>query len=341
MAAQSFYPSASSSDRPEPTRPKAGFWAGYWKSLKPLAVEEPIDVWVHRPLAYVLAKLLYPTRVSPNLVTLISILFGVASGSAMIVSFAWHLQIAGLCLFLSAVFDCADGQLARMRGTSSAFGRMLDGLADLVVSVAAVGGSSFVIWSKYNQSFGVGAVALLLCAITAVTGSSHTTAYDHFKNVYLKFTTPRFGEGESYIVAVERHRQIQNTDWLSRLAWQFYLLYLKNQDQLIHKFDPYTTLRFDLLPAYDPEKARVYEKHAARAMGVWKNFFGFGSLVFGIAVGLSLDVLEWYMLGRLLLQNAAFYLYLRPLQRRASRAAFGELGLCLPDQRPCPAGAER
>ena len=25
---------------------------GYLKSLKPLDIEEPIDVWVHRPLAY-------------------------------------------------------------------------------------------------------------------------------------------------------------------------------------------------------------------------------------------------------------------------------------------------
>ena len=57
-----------------------GFWAGYWKSLKPLAVEEPIDVWVHRPLAYLLARALLPTPVSPNLVTMISIVFGLVGG---------------------------------------------------------------------------------------------------------------------------------------------------------------------------------------------------------------------------------------------------------------------
>jgi hypothetical protein len=32
------------------------------------------------------------------------------------------------------------------------------------------------------------------------------------------------------------------------------------------------------------------------------------------------------MLARLLLLNAAFYGYLRPAQRRASRAAFAEMG---------------
>jgi len=101
-----------------------------------------VDVWIHRPLAYVLAKALYPTPVSPNLVTLISILFGIAGGACFLASFPYHMLLGGLAIFTSAVFDCADGQLARMRGTSSAFGRMLDGVADLVVSVAAVAARS-------------------------------------------------------------------------------------------------------------------------------------------------------------------------------------------------------
>ncbi|HEX7450981.1 MAG TPA: hypothetical protein VF294_01775, partial [Polyangiaceae bacterium] len=37
------------------------FWDAYFRSLKPLEVEEPIDVWVHRPPAYVLARILMPT----------------------------------------------------------------------------------------------------------------------------------------------------------------------------------------------------------------------------------------------------------------------------------------
>ena len=48
----------------------SGFWSGYWQSLKSLDVEEPIDLYVHRPLAYLLARALLPTPVSPNLVTL-------------------------------------------------------------------------------------------------------------------------------------------------------------------------------------------------------------------------------------------------------------------------------
>jgi phosphatidylglycerophosphate synthase len=308
--------------------PKEPFWAGYWKSLKPLEVEEPIDVWVHRPLAYVLARALLPTPVSPNLVTLISIAFGIATGLAMVLDFPGHLPVAGLCLFLSAVFDCADGQLARMRGTSSALGRMLDGVADLVVAIAAVGGSIWIIWSKHHEPVWLGVVVLGLCVTTAVTGSFHTGMYDHFKNVFLRMTSARYTEGESYARALERYRKGQDRHALgARLAWPVYLFYVKSQEQVVRGFDPVTPTRFELLPGYDAERAEIYRAEAGHLMRLWRNWFGFGSLVFGIAVCVALDVIEWYMLARLIGLNALFYGYMRPAQRRASEAAFRRMGV--------------
>jgi phosphatidylglycerophosphate synthase len=313
---------------------RGGFWAGYWKSLKPLEVEEPVDVWIHRPLAYMLARALLPTSVSPNTVTLISILFGISAGVSMFASFTHHLLVAGLLLFLSAIFDCADGQLARMRGTSSAFGRMLDGVADFVVALAAVGGGIWVIWSKYDQPTWVGLIVLGLCVATAVTGSFHTGMYDQFKNVYLKLTSERFTEGESYARALERYRAGQNQDSLySRAAWAVYLFYVKSQERVVHAFDPYTSARLELIGPYDPARASIYRAHAMGLMRVWRTWFGFGSLVFGIALFTALDLLEWYMLFRLVALNGLFYGYMRPRQRRASRAAFGEMKLSLPDQK--------
>jgi len=312
--------------------PRPGFWAGYWKTLKPLAVEEVIDVWVHRPLAYVLAKVLYPTPVSPNLVTVISILFGLAGGYCFIASFPHHMPAAGLAIFLSAIFDCADGQLARMRGTSSAFGRMLDGVADLVVSVAAVGGAIWVIWSKYHVPTWHGLAALGLCVATAVTGSFHTGMYDHYKNVYSRLTVPNASDGEDYETALERHRERKDQSLTMRLIWGIYLFYVKSQADYVRGFDPHTSARLALFPDHDPARAAIYEKHCAGLMRAWRTWFGFGSLVFGIALFSALDLIEVYMLLRLVLMNAAFYGYMRPRQRRASRAAFAEMGLRLPDQ---------
>jgi hypothetical protein len=306
------------------------FWADYWKSLKPLEVEEPVDVWIHRPLAYVLARALLPTPISPNLVTFGSIFLGLGAGALLVIERPWHLQLGGLCLFLSAVFDCADGQLARLRKTSSQFGRMLDGTADLIVIVASVGGATWHIWQRYAEPLWLGLFFLGATAVTVVTGSFHTGLYDHFKNVYLRFTSPTFKEGEDYESALERYRERPREEFgpFARfVAWPTYLFYVKSQSDVARDFDPYAPRRLSTLPPYDDARAAIYRRNMSPIMRIWRSWFGLGSLVFGLSVAAVLDVLEWYMIGRCVALNAVFYGYLRPTQRRASRRAAEEMGL--------------
>jgi len=303
------------------------FWEGYWKSLKPLEVEEPIDVWVHRPLAYLLARASLPLPVSPNAITIGSILLGLLSGYAMIADYPRHLVLAGVALFSSAVLDCADGQLARLRGTSSAFGRMLDGVADLVVSTAAVGGGIYILFREFETPLWQGALAVALALVTIVTGSFHTSSYDHYKNVFLRLTHDKYTEGESYEQARKRFEELRPTlSWLVRGCWSIYLFYVKSQTDYIRRFDP-VTAELSRLPTYSPERARVYREHAGALMRIWRSWFGFGSLVFGMSVTIALGVVEYYLAFRLLLLNLVFYGYLRPRQRRASEAAFREMGV--------------
>lgn len=301
-------------------------WEAYKKTLKPLEVEEPIDVWVHRPLAYVLALLAYPTPISPNLITLCSILLGLSSAYCMVHEFPHHLQYAGVLLFSSAVFDCADGQLARMRKTSSALGRMLDGCADLVVSCAAVAGGTYVVWQRFQDPWWHGALAIALCVLTTVTGSFHTAMYDHYKNLFLRLTHASYREGEGYQAALARYRVAREQgSILSRTAWPIYMFYVKSQHDYVAGFDPATRSELGALPPYSAERAAIYRAHAGPLMRHWRRWFGFGSLVFGISLTLTLGLLHYYMLFRLLLLNAGFYGYMRPRQRRASAEAFRAL----------------
>jgi hypothetical protein len=304
------------------------FWDGYWKSLKPLEVEEPIDVWVHRPLAYLLARAALPTPVSPNLITMLSIALGISAAVLMVRTSPHHLQAAGLCLFLSAVFDCADGQLARLRGTSSAFGRMLDGVADLIVSIATVAGGTYLVWLKYRAPWWQGALTLVACLLTIATGSNHTATYDHYKNLFLRMTHPSFREGEDYETALARYQARRGTGSLiERFSWPIYIFYIRSQSNYLRGFDPYTKLGLSRLPPYDPERAAVYRQYCERLMRHWRRWFGFGSLVFGMSVSIGLGVVEYYMLFRLLVLNAFFFGYMWPAQRAASKAAFQALGL--------------
>ena len=100
-----------------------------WASLTSSA-DGLVDRFFNRPLGRPLSKLLAQTPVSPNQVSLLSILIGVAS--------AWFFAagsfvMGALILQLSAVVDCVDGDLARVLFKQSRAGKWLDLAGDQVV----------------------------------------------------------------------------------------------------------------------------------------------------------------------------------------------------------------
>jgi phosphatidylglycerophosphate synthase len=312
--------------------PPGGFWALFGKSLKARSVEEPVDMYVHRPLAYIVARLSLPTPVTPNLITLASLSFTLGSAWAFFSSFPGHIRMAGVLVFIATVFDCADGQLARMRGTSSRLGRMLDGACDVTGLIVAISATTYIIWNRYADPPWLRLVTMTAIAVTCYTTSFHTSMYDHFKNVYLKMTVPGHSDSESYASARARYavRSAEERTFIAELVWPIYFFYTKAMEDYVRWFDPNTAPSLSELPAFDEERARLYQRHAEPTMRAMRNWFGSGSLVFGIAVAAFFDVLEWYTLLRLTVLNVAFFGFVRPAQQRASRAAFREMGVTFP-----------
>lgn len=309
-----------------------GFWSAYRASLKGPEVEEHIDLVVHRPLGYVIARAAMRTPITPNQLTLIAIALGIAAGVTVVVPFSWHTQIAGVCLILSAAFDCADGMLARMRKCSSDLGRMLDGVADAVCIAAAVGGNLWLLLTRYRSSTWPCVLLVAATVATVYTSQLHTIAYDHYKNVYLRMTTPGSREGEDLDAALTRQEEARKKPMslAQRLAFPVYLGYLRGQVDFIRRFDPATYARLADLPPYDAERAAIYRRHALPAMRLARGWFGFGSVIFGLAFFDLLGRPDIFVAVRLVVYNAIFWLWFAPLQRRASREAFREMGLAAP-----------
>jgi hypothetical protein len=149
--------------------------------------------------------------------------------------------------------------------------------------------------------------------------------------VFLRFTGP-FEEGEDYESACARHGAKTSFTFVERIAYPIYLFYLKSQRDYVMKFDPFTSARLTMFPPYDPERGAIYRAYAGHAMKVWRTILGFGSMVFGLALFNAVAHPEYYLVYRLVVLNAVFYLYLKPIQRRASREAFRKMDLVLPDQ---------
>jgi phosphatidylglycerophosphate synthase len=293
--------------------------------LKPADVEEPIDRWFHRPLAYVVAKLAYPTPLTPDVITVLSIVAGIAAAACLVLPFRFHAQLGGALIALSAIFDCADGQLARMRKSSSAFGRMLDGMADLIVVVFVGPASIYLGWKLCHKPAWLGWLVLVGGALTCVTSSFHTTMYDHYKNTWLRFTDPKFKEddGETYDHARARWEEVrgQKQSIVHKVSWFVYLFYLKNARDFVRGFDPKLV---DVKPTTPEEKA-LWRKHGGPPWAILRSWFGLGALLFGLAVFDILEIPQWYIVLRVIVLNAVFFGWLRGRQRRATREMLAEL----------------
>lgn len=116
----------------------AGWLDEYRRMLKGPELEEPLDVFVYRPLAFLLVKALAPTRITPNQVTVANLLPGLAAASFFWQGTATGLVIGAVLLFLVNVIDCVDGMLARVRGAGSMTGYILDGVADYAIQSAVM-----------------------------------------------------------------------------------------------------------------------------------------------------------------------------------------------------------
>jgi archaetidylinositol phosphate synthase len=106
---------------------------GLARSRKPRHGTELVCDVVFRPLAHPLVLLLARLRVPPPLVVGAA---GAAGIAAALELGRGSLLAAALLVQLKTLLDNADGQLARLTGRTSAFGRYLDSEVDLLVNAA-------------------------------------------------------------------------------------------------------------------------------------------------------------------------------------------------------------
>ncbi len=99
-----------------------------------------LDRRLLRPLARPVTRLLVPTRVSPNAVSVASTVVGVAGGLLVGSAGAGGLLAGVACLVVSGVLDCVDGDLARRRDETSGLGHALDVTGDTLVHAALLAG---------------------------------------------------------------------------------------------------------------------------------------------------------------------------------------------------------
>jgi phosphatidylglycerophosphate synthase len=110
------------------------------------------NLYVCRPLAAVVVWALERTPVTPDQVTLLSLLVAFAAIALLL---AWPgylgLVVAVVVLEAAYVLDCADGMLARLRGVASPAGHLLDFLMDEVKAFALLGAVAVRLYGQRGE----------------------------------------------------------------------------------------------------------------------------------------------------------------------------------------------
>jgi phosphatidylglycerophosphate synthase len=107
----------------------------YSQSLKSEYADELINTYVLRPIAGLIVKILYPTPLTPNQITIAAILVGVCASYFYALGKPQTTLLAGVLVTFRDLLDSADGQLARAKNTFSRRGRFLDSIGDFVVDL--------------------------------------------------------------------------------------------------------------------------------------------------------------------------------------------------------------
>src|SRR6058998_163208 len=159
-------------------------------SHKGQAVEEWADLHFFRPIGIRIARALQPTGISADQVTLWSLVIGLVAGHLFAYRDHWT-NLIGFGLFIvSDVFDSADGQLARLRGTSTRFGRALDGINDNLRFVNLY----FHLMYRLIASGFWWPGAVLLVAAAGLAHTFQSAAIDFVRNAFLRIGVGNGGE---------------------------------------------------------------------------------------------------------------------------------------------------
>jgi len=197
----------------------------YRRSLKSPEAEEIVDLIFYRPAGYLAVKAVYRLPVTPNQLTGISLLAGLAAAWFFSAGAGPALVWGGLLYLTANILDCADGQLARLKGNGTPLGRIVDGVADYVSSVAvflAIG---------IGLASGGGSPWLLIVAAGA-SSAVHAILFDKRLGAYM---SARRGERSFTVREIEKfsgeiaRMSLEGRHHLKVFVMTLYMKYLRLQ----------------------------------------------------------------------------------------------------------------
>jgi phosphatidylglycerophosphate synthase len=123
--------------------------------------------WFGRPFANVITPFFYNRGWSANQVSAMRIVVA-AIGVGLLTVPSYACAILAAAIFYAVfILDCVDGNIARLRGQASFFGKFVDGLADFIFVLAGPAAAGIAIW--WHDPHSPFVVMGALCTIVSVS----------------------------------------------------------------------------------------------------------------------------------------------------------------------------
>lgn len=285
-------------------------------SFKSDDTEEWLDVHFTRPIGLAFALVWNKLGVHPNVITVLSILLGIAGGAMFLYSDLCHVVVGVVLLMFANFCDSTDGQMARLTGKKTLIGRMLDGFAGDVWFFGVYFAILYRTGSLLYSSIGCWGylIAFVYCYVASVVfHSKQSTLADYYRQIHLFFLLGRQGsELNTYEEQRKIYESLPKNQWLARAFYYFYSNYCRSQELQTPVFQCFYRRLLECYPNDEdiPQELRKEFREGSLPLMKYTNLLTFNTRAIIIYVVFLLGVPWLYPLMDLTV-FAAMHQYMR------------------------------
>ena len=284
----------------------------YQASIKSIDTEEFIDLWFYRPLGFRCALFFRKHGIHPNIITIASIFLGIAAGICFAqTSIRWNM-LGMLFLIWANLYDSTDGQLARITGQKTRWGRILDGFAGdcwffFIYLAIALRETDKPIPFAPEYTWGV-IIWILLSFCGFWVHGSQCQLSDYYRNIHLYFSNEE--NGHEFHNSTMEKEEYQRTSWRTTFFWKlflrFYVAYVENQERMSPKFQKFIKTVHSKYGTDIPDSLRKEFCKGSKPLMKYTNILTFNSRAITLCFTMLIDQLWLYIVFELFILMIIF-----------------------------------
>lgn len=242
-------------------------------------IEDFLDIHFYHPLGYKFALFFSKLDLTPNMVSFMSMIFGVLGG--MLIYHSMDIS-ASIFIIFASVLDSSDGQLARMINRTSVYGRIIDGLVGYIMFASIY---LAIFFRNPKISF------LILMIIAGVSNAIHSSVYDFYRTAYLSVLRKKYSD----------FSPLQNGGFLSKI-YDFYSSY---QRFLCRYHIIFIKNLVENKKEIDDNKIPIYKKKMLSNIQ-FINLLGDNWKINGVLFLSIINRVDWFFYYIIFIMNAVF-----------------------------------